>query len=275
MVKIIVLPLHKITKEYVENLTYCYDMIYIPHKQRSDFVNNPKCLYYMQTVFPDRFTVDSNGWGASMSWCPLTVTNADMDNYLTDHEFHTAVDDNYEMLRLRLKDNVSKFQQPKNVDKIIDENYILFVCQIPHDEVIHYHSKTSVDVALMQTLDFAQKHGIKVLVKGHPANPSAMSNLIRITEKYKCAEYRDDVSIHEALSKCKLAVMVNSGVGLEAMLHGKPIYTFGDSEYRNVVYSKVNGRMLNDVWDELENFDGTTIYKIFLYNFINNCYPAT
>ena len=97
-------------------------------------------------------------------------------------------------------------------------------------------------------------------MKGHPINPDSMTPLRNITKQYSNAKWRDDISIHEAIKICDIVSMVNSGVGFEAMLHSKPIFTYGRSEYQNVVHFK----------DPLDKASPSVLrYMSFLYDFLH------
>jgi hypothetical protein len=202
------------------------DIVYIPHKEPHNFpyAGAGKAYYYMQTVFPELFTIDENGWGANLSYLPLELENAPVSLEVMK-------------LRERAKRNISKFDQPtRAVRELPWDDYILFVCQIPHDEVIKHHSTVSVEQALEATLKFAHSIHKRVIVKGHPVNPASMAKMRDITFRYTPeALYLEQISIHDVLQKCEAAFMVNSGVGFEAMLHNKPIFAFGRSEYQQVV----------------------------------------
>lgn len=220
-VEVIKRPLWQFTYEFCMSESKNCDLIFIPHKQRIDF-GIPNAMYYMQTVFPDKFTIDENGWGASLSW--IDDLNLDGENLENVSIFNT--------LKTRLLNNVSKFDQPvKNIDV---DDFDLFVCQIPHDETIKYHSSVSVYDALKSTLAYAWVNNRKVVVKGHPVNPGSMESLKKLTETFNQI-WVDDVSLLSCLQKANNVFLVNSGVGFEAILLEKPIFRFGDAEYRNIV----------------------------------------
>lgn len=211
-------PLWQMTYDIIRPLAEKYDVVYVPHKEKAVYpIDN--ALYYMQTVFPRYFTVDPIGWGAHLSYLPL-----DLDG---EHE------NIFDSLRSEQERNVSKFAQPqKELD--IEAGFVLFVCQIPHDETIQYHSRVSVPDALTMTLKWAREIGKRVVVKGHPVNPASMAQLRQITDDYG-QTYVDDVSILSCLKKAESVFLVNSGVGFEAILQGKPVFQFGESEYGQVV----------------------------------------
>lgn len=223
-IKIIEKPLWQFTQPELFNYAASSNIIYIPHRQKYE-INIDNALYYMQTVFPEFFTVDKNGWGSHMSYIPLSSENVVPNEQL------------WQKLQSRIHSNVSKFNQPpQRLEGLHWKDYWLFVCQIPHDQVILQSSKISVPDALRLTIELARIHGKKVLVKPHPVNPSAMAELYTISQQHKdITWWVNDLSIHTALEHCSVAFMVNSGTGFEAMLHEKPIVTFGNAEYNNVV----------------------------------------
>lgn len=232
-------PLWQFDDKLVLTIASQHDLIYMPHKQKFEYPNIPNALFYMQSNFPDYFTVDSNGWGAFLSYLPFTEAT-----------FNPEL---WHWLKSRIKNNVSKFDQPKKKWK--KKDYWLFVCQIPHDQVILQSSKVGVLEALEKTIALAKDRGKELIVKGHPVNPGSMFDMIDLCRRENI-EYVDDISIHDALKNSEAVFMVNSGVGFEAMVHEKPIVIFGNSEYESVV-NKYNGKqtLINN------NIEG---YKLFL-----------
>jgi hypothetical protein len=233
VVAIIEKPLWQITPQFV--MTVCEMMIkdegsveciaYIPHRDRTDFpLNHPvRARYYMQTVFPHCFTIDPDGWGASMSVAPVPVEGGDAN---------TTV---YDYLRQRIMRNESKFDQPQRTGRSPHWTpYVAFLCQLPHDETIRKHSAVGVATALEATLAWAQAMSLYVVVKGHPVNPGSMDPLRTITRNHRF-QWVDDISIHDVIEHSTAVFTVNSGSGIEAMLHGKPVFTFGRSEYETAV----------------------------------------
>jgi hypothetical protein len=211
------------------------DANYVPHKNPKNFVPKELTFYYMQTVFPEYFTIDTKGWGVDCSFFPLQpIDHPDQE---TTERISKFVDD-------RISNNTSKFDQPDAGYKYTGDFDIFFPCQIPDDEVILNNSDHSVEDALDATLSYASKCGMSVLVKGHPANPGKMGELKKVWEKYAQHSigtliWADDISVHEAIRHSKATFLVNSGVGIEAIMHGKPVYHFGRSEYDEVSYKLI------------------------------------
>ena len=228
-----------------ENIPDGYDLVYIPHKTREQLPVD-RALYWMQTVIPNYFTVDKDGWGASNSNYPFSFTTKDKGLF--------------DELKTRIDSNESKFDQPTTqIDK---KDYIFFPCQLPHDETIKFHSDVSVEAALLMTLQYAEDNGLEVVVKGHPVNPASMGQLRMITQNYENATWVENVSIHSCLANARAVFTVNSGVGLEALFHEKPVITYGRAEY-----DCVTQKASTDIDLDYAPVD---LYRKFVQNFFGN-----
>lgn len=264
-----VVPMWELTDDFYRENHHQYDRIIVPHRQRLQFEHledeiRDKMVFLMQTVRPEYFTLDRNGWGANLSFLPVDNEPILDINYVPgrngDLVRKIAFMDDW---RIRFLKGISKFPQPPSDIGHAKNFDILFVCQIPHDETIKYHSDVTVEETLKNVLDQAEQQGLSVLVKGHPVNPASMEPLKAITAPYLKAKWASDaLSIKDALTYCKAVALVNSGVGFEAMLMGKPIFSYGRSEYQNIVnYKKtidITGPSMID-------------YSPFLYKFFTKC----
>jgi hypothetical protein len=269
-----VVPMWELNDEFYQTHAQDYDIVFVPHRQRVQFEHlgtdiTDRMVFFMQTVFPERFTLDRLGWGANMSFLPMEIKECTDDKKTF-----------FEKLKERIKDNVSKFEQPKsfpNHDIVHTSTgmytpldwkkinfHVTFICQLPHDETIKYHSDVSVADALTDVLIQSRDNGWNVLVKGHPVNPGSMEPLRKIANQFPGTAHwfgpENDISVHDALRVSDIICMVNSGVGFEAMLHSKPIFTYGRSEYQNVV--NFNKPLDKVPANELH-------YASFLYDFLN------
>lgn len=202
--------------------------VMIPHKQKEQFdCGDLNVAYYMQMVFPWLFQIDEQGWCAGASVYPIKPKK---------HESYP----HYAYLKKRAESGESKFDQPKQVQsKESKEPYILFPCQIPHDQTIMYHSDVEVAEALETTIQFAKERKIPLIVKGHPVNPGSMAPLKKLWESHNYGEWVDNVNINQLLRECDSVVTVNSGVGMEALLHDKPVFTMGRADYDSVAHKSL------------------------------------
>lgn len=216
-------PLWQFDLEELQSISPKYDAVYFPHKLKNQFPIGNNALYYKTSTLAEYVTVDPNGWGAALSFLPVKPTPAE-----EAWPF-------YEELKKRISSNHSIFPQPPLANKLPADNYLLFVCQIPHDENIKYQSDVSVEQALAAVINYANDTGRTLVVKGHPVNPKSMAPLKALTSECALAHWVDDASIHACLSGADRVFLVNSGVGFEAMFHGKTVVSFGRAEYGNIV----------------------------------------
>ena len=201
------------------------DITFIPHKEKHNFdCGDRKVLYYMQMVIPEYFSVNKSGWLAGATYAPLDPNEGDENAKCFDE------------LSARSKNNISKFDQPKRLfNQFPHRDYILFPCQIPHDETIKYHSKITVEQALNAVITYCEQKNQKLIVKGHPVNTASMEPLRLLTVSSSVTEYIDQGSIFDFIEHAKLVCVVNSGTGFESILMNKPVVMFGDAEYDKVV----------------------------------------
>ena len=216
-------PLWQFDLQSLQAKAAAYDRVYFPHKQSRQFPIGKNAFYYKNAAFPEWLTVDPRGWGASLSWSPLSPGNPDEADWAL-----------FRTLQARIADNVSLFEQPDRVE-VQEPGYLLFVCQLPHDETIQFHSDVKVETALAAVLAFAEASGQRAVVKCHPAGRNSMAPLREAAAACPFATWVEKASIHSCIAGASTVYLVNSGVGFEAMLHDKPIVRFGEAEYSAIV----------------------------------------
>lgn len=217
------------------------DITFVPHRDPNSFANgneHSNVYYYMQTVFPHLFSINKCGWGG----------DAAADEGLTFRNY-CVPDKSFEEYRSAIDRNESKFPQPNNDNLLPFDNYVLFTCQIPHDQTIKLHSNVEVIDGLKSVLEFTKKWGLNLIVKGHPINSGSMVNLKALTKEYPHARWvLEEHSIHKLLKNCEALFTVNSGTGMEGILHKKPVYIFGRADYSDIVvtvepnYDSIRGK---------------------------------
>ena len=267
-------PRWQITNQLVEK--YKADVVYVPHTEENRFKGGSTCVYYMQSVFPDLFTIDRQGWGGGASFAEAPWPFVNEDFAITIGEIGKTFDQYKE----RILNNQSKFAQPDIADwtSEVGSDFIFVPLQLPHDETIKYHSDITVPEFVTKLCQWSVQTDIPIVFKGHPVNTESMKPLIKIITEYKRpllhqarVQYVEDVSIHSIIPQAKAVYLINSGVGMEAMLHSKPIVSFGRSEYQSFV---IEGHIdnLDEIWKEVELKSQevlNTEYKIFFDWYVN------
>lgn len=261
-VKVLELPNWQFAPSIVDH--YQPDRVYIPHRQFHQFPVDDKYdpKYYMQMVFPWLFQIDSTGWGPDASVYPIQPESG-----------HPNV---YDELRERQLRGQSKFDQPR-MDGFSGpaswgpQDYIFFPCQIPHDETIKFHSNVSVADALRATIKAAKELKKELIIKGHPVNPGSMTELREIGKEYLWA---DNVNINNLIRSASAVIMVNSGVGMESILHGKRVGCFGDADYDSVVCKISPSTAVDDISRLLESISNIDYYRNFVNTYCANLYDS-
>lgn len=254
------LPLWQFNQKLINSIKP--DLVLVPHKEQHNFpVQGTKAYYYMQTHIPNLFSIDSKGWAAGASVYPF-------DNLISD----TNDDIVFNNLKHWALNNNSKFEQPKYKELSLPTGFILFACQIPYDETIKYHSKIGVMKALSIMCKTTEKLNLPLVVKGHPANKDSMIPLRQSIREYKHVIWIDNVSIHQLIDLSKCVVVINSGAGMEALLHSKPVITFGQAEY-DCVSNKADATNIQDILTNL-HYDKDKVIKFF-HSWYHWCYDIT
>lgn len=243
------------------------DITYVPHVEKHNFKGNDTCRYYMQTVLPWLFTIDKQGWGGGASFSNDSYDVPD-DDGATFKKFQD-----------RAKAGGTKFDQPEKefVNKVGD--FIFCPLQLPHDETILWHSNVSVEVLAESLAKWAQRTGVPVVFKNHPINPGSLQHIKAMVQQYpNCVWLEHEVHIHSVIKQAKAVYVVNSGTGMESMLHEVPVVRFGLAEYNHAVI-KGNIKSLKETYYKVCNVDKDIMlnnYKVFYNWFVNKiCYDST
>lgn len=203
-------------------------------------------LFYMQMHMKNLFTINKNGWGADNS-----------DNSLFDP---VKIDDDLakkfcnELSQKILASGGSKCEQPKETDDT-PQNFIFVPIQTPRDYVLKHHSPVSVINFINEIIKWAEKSKNHVCFKLHPFNKGDRDIMDAVSLGAEKSEYVHNINgnINELIKRCTGLFLINSGTGFESLIHGKPVVTFGNCDYKQVTFA-----------GDISNFD---IAKNFLFEY--------
>jgi len=234
--------------------SFAADLVLVPHRERHQFACETPALFWMQTPIQHLFTIDPQGWGAGASGYPF-------DHMAGDPASAAAAE-----LRARIDANESKFGQPPRQTRddliaaglIPDGDYILFPCQLPHDETVRFHSEVDEADLVARLAAWTTDARVHVVFKGHPANPASMTPLRRAAGTGPFVRWveHDRASIHDLIAHSAAVYTINSGAGLEAILHGKPVVVFGRAEYESAAIT-AEPHDLPRLWPEVKAWPAT------------------
>lgn len=127
--------------------------------------------------------------------------------------------------------NLSKYVQPPPTRQEINNSpYVFVALQVPGDMVLSQNRFAELKMLTFVAVR-AKQLGFDVLVKFHPRDKSTLrKNVLRCFSRLGFFEIVD-LSVHDLIRECLCVATVNSGVGSEALVYRKPIFTFGASDY--------------------------------------------
>lgn len=134
------------------------------------------------------------------------------------------------------KNNLSKLKQsdaPLEDDIARLGDFIFYPMQVDNDRVLA-HLPWAQSEVLRRLIDLAKIHDRPVVIKRHPLCASdAISSWLETAAEAPNV-YLTQSSIHHLIPRSSCVLVANSGVGIEALMHGKPVYAMAQSEYRHI-----------------------------------------
>lgn len=203
------------------------------HKTRRDVAGD---LFYKQTHLPELFTIDTLGWGADHSRMQARPDWSSIE--------HTQAEEFASSLRLKfLATGDSKLPQPSCREALaLPGDYIFVPTQTPRDYVQMHHAPISVLAFVRLLAEWANAAKQHVVFKLHPGlyhTSECDSEIINAVKE--CAANSDfvfclDANVHDLIAGATAVFTINSGVGFESLIHGKPVVTFGNCDYKWVTF---------------------------------------
>lgn len=218
--EIIVRPNWEFTREFIAALPH--GRIFVPHRTKRQ-IEDPRCLFYMQELYPFYFSVDTEGWAASASsygslaWQQESGTDARTTSFIENIK----------------AGRITKYKQ--DTTPVDNEYDVFFPLQIPQDETLLFHSPHTLQEIMQAVIAWANISRVRVLFKKHPYDPDAAY----LTPELLDSEYVTLVAggdIHDYIEKSKCVFTANSGVGFETLIYGKPLVTFAHAIYDGVAH---------------------------------------
>ena len=204
------------------------------HKNRRDVDGD---LFYKQMHIPELFTVDHLGWGADHSGMQASPDLSDIDPAQAESFIRSLKN------RL-LETGISKLSQPARGElSSLPDDYIFAPTQTPRDYVQVHHSPIPVASFVHLIAQWAEAARQNVVFKLHPGlyhTSESDRQVIDAVARYAAACSRVfcvNANVHDLISRARGVFTINSGVGFESLIHGKPVVTFGDCDYKWVTFA--------------------------------------
>jgi len=149
---------------------------------------------------------------------------------------------------------------------------ILIALQVSDDSASRWHNMTPLDM-VQSTCEavLASDQEITFLIKPHPKDNfqhflNSIQSLAKAHKNIKLTQDRLEVLLEQS----DLVITANSGVGLEALLYGKPVITTGLSEYRSAsYYAPTPERLKASIAEALDERSGEADFD-WINNFFEN-----
>ena len=260
---VIILPRHQYNWRYANPSSGKKILSYHTHSN----VDNPNWLHIQESTFAGHVSIDSKGFAGYASIANDFYKIEESVKDISEDELSFNFDS---MVNTYVHNNVSKYEQKEEVFESKEE-YVFVALQVMTDIVADLAYLNGVEL-LKQVVKHYEKTDIKVVVKRHPyCNSLSLERIVKELEEEKLIELSSS-SIHSLIRGANIVFTVNSGVGLESLMHLKPVVISGESEYSYAVHSLVKTK------DELKNILEKNNFKVekmkilkFLY-FYNKFY---
>lgn len=182
-------------------------------------------------ALPDLWYMDRGGYSG---WCEL-ARDAALQAASADHDLARA-DAVIAAYRDRFRtENLSRYAQPaRDTGMETNESFAVFYpLQVNDDEVLKLSRFAQFEV-LEALANLAEREGRGVVIKRHPLCRSA-----HISQALDDLAGRPwvtilDASVHDLIERSETVLVANSGVGLQALIHGKPVFSLAGSEYAHM-----------------------------------------
>jgi hypothetical protein len=168
-----------------------------------------------------------------------------------------------------IKSNSSKYKQ-SNIPFESNEPFIFYPLQMRNDVVAKLNRFDPL-IVLHKAAFLAKKFRTRLIVKRHPycRNPWVSWALWKAKLNNPFVSITS-ASIHKILPNASKVLVANSGVGLEALIHGKQVFSFARSEYELATHRIDSLDELERVFLSLQFIDNSWMDR-FIYYFLNEC----
>ncbi|WP_250481592.1 hypothetical protein [Caballeronia sp. NCTM5] len=169
--------------------------------------------------------------------------------------------------------NVSKYPQPSISVSNLPSGFVFFPLQITSDTVLKLSRLDYFDV-LDAAVRTAQERRQALVIKRHPlCTDEKMESAL---EKLRDAPFVTitEASVHQCLAGARSVLCCNSGVGFEALLHGKPVFSFGESDYNAAAERIARIEDVSSVFDAKTAVTADTRDRFIAYFLTRYCFDA-
>jgi hypothetical protein len=221
--------------------------------------------YIKESALYDFFSIDQGGYAG---WSDFSL-NKPRDEFFFNHGSFLDFSNKYRESRL------SKYPQISQ-ESGLSGSYIFYPLQISDDSVIEF-SRFNFYEAILMVGQAAAYHGKELLIKRHPLcldeNVSELLDvLIKSFDNIKMVSN----NIHDIIKGADAIICCNSGVGLEALMYSKKVYSYGHSEYAMASHAILTEFELDNIFkDNFSNYKADVSVDRFIESYLGDyCFDA-
>jgi Capsule polysaccharide biosynthesis protein len=189
-------------------------------------------MHIKETEDPTGFSFDRGGYSGWSAFGKIPLEDLALDEISTE-EAERFFRECQERL---IAKNSSKYAQSAEDEKEpLPERYVFLGLQVIGDSV-QALARLPMLTMLEEVAATCRERNIPLIVKRHPLCSSKKVEEA-LKEGVKNQAFKlSTASIHRLIAGSCATCVVNSGVGAEALLHEKPVYVFGASDYQQACY---------------------------------------
>lgn len=236
----VIFPFHQFNWRESSQLLGEYGISYHTHGDEDE----PKWIHIQEAVLNNCCSADTRGFAGFAS---IASYFDKIDDAIKDIP-QEALEDNFSAMHAAyVENNVSKYNQDDS-DFHCDGKYIFIPMQVRTDIVAQLTYLPCFD--LLRNIVDTCPDTLKIVVKRHPFCKSfeIHQELERLAASGKIIV--TNCSVHSIIKGCEAVFTANSGVGFEALMHGKPVYISGMSEYIYAASGVITSKeKLSCIWD--------------------------
>lgn len=238
----------------------------ISYHTRSMDMDNKKHLHIQESTLAERCSMDYMGY-AGYSSLADDFTYKVIDNYSK----HNNIE---QQISFYINNNISKYKQ-SDEEFHLKSDYVFIPMQVTTDAVASLSYIDGINL-LKSVSEYYFNTSTKVVVKRHPyCNSIEVEKLINELEKDGRIIISNS-SVHHLIKGAKAVITVNSGVGLEAIIHNKPVIITGKSDYYYAATAIAkNEQELKDIISNLESLNINEVLResFLAYYFLEYATP--
>jgi len=180
------------------------------------------------SALPGLWHIDPQGYSG---WSHL-ATNPDLQAQAAGFDAARARAAVAQWRELFIERNRSKYAQPDD-GEIPEAGFLFYPLQVNGDRVLGFLPVAQTEI-LAELARLADGPARRVVIKRHPLCESAAID--RALERLAGHPWItiSQASVHRLIPAARAVLVANSGTGLEALIHGRPVFAMAASEYRHM-----------------------------------------